>query len=66
MIVERLNIEQESQLVSDLGAVSGFAYFPLAGNTTSTRMTGGVYFTNLVPIYWRNFANTANTFGNVK
>jgi hypothetical protein len=51
-----------TQLVSDLGAVSGFAYLPLAGNTTSTRMTGGVYFTNLVPIYWRNFANTANTF----
>jgi hypothetical protein len=51
-----------TQLVSDLGAVSGFAYLPLAGNTTSTRMTGEVYFTNLIPIYWRNSANTANTF----
>jgi len=51
-----------TQLVSDLGAVSGFAYLPLAGNTTSTRITGEVYHSNLAGIYWRNFANTANTF----
>jgi len=51
-----------TQLVSDLGAVSGFAYLPLAGNTTSTRITGEVYITNLVSFYWRNSANTANTF----
>lgn len=51
-----------AQLTSDIGAVSGFAYLPLAGNSTSTLMTGGVYFSNLTSIYWRNFDNTANTF----
>ena len=51
-----------TQLVSDLGAVSGFAYLPLAGNSTSTPITSNVYLSNIVPFQWRNFANTANTF----
>ncbi len=51
-----------TQLVSDLGAVSGFAYLPLAGNSTSTLITSNVYLSNLVPFQWRNFGNTANTF----
>ena len=51
-----------TQLVSDLGAVSGFAYLPLAGNSTSTLITNNVYLSNLVAFQWRNFGNTANTF----
>jgi len=51
-----------AQLTADIGAVSGFAYLPLAGNTTSTRITGEVYITNLVSFFWRNSGNTANTF----
>jgi len=46
----------------DGSGLPGGPYLPLAGNTTSTRITGEVYFSNLIPIYWRNSDNTANSF----
>ena len=44
-----------AQLTADIGAVSGFAYLPLAGNTTSMRITGEVYITNLVSFFLEKF-----------